>query len=272
MARRFVIVNYLAVWSVVCVVLLVASSSNFLHFYPSSSRGGAKHKSHNLTSTRTLTVNGTGEATSGNGHGNISFEENTTAVQVELVVGKHTTSTTSAAEANAAAAFVASTAVDAKSAEVKSAGDENITSVKGNSSVDNDAPFATSAVEANTAADPPKNCSASRAAADAIAAADATAIKAESSWPVIINALLIVAGGHHIDGWVVKGTEIVASALFEGLPNSISIHLIDARGAVVPCKAVQITNYGKRAKTVFALAACILLPHGVLASCAHVRF
>jgi hypothetical protein len=271
MARRFIIVNYLAVWSVVCVVLLVASSSNFLHFYPSFSRGGAKHKSHNVTSTRTLTVNGTGETTSGNGHGNISFEENTTAVQVELTDGKHTTSTTSAAEANAASAFVASTAVDAKSAEVKAA-DENTTAVKGNSTADSDTPSATSSVEANTAPDPPKNCSASRAAADAIAAADATAIKAESSWPVILNALLIVAGGHHIDGWVVKGTEIVASALFEGLPNSISIHLIDARGAVVPCKAVQITIYGKRPKTVFALAACILLPHGVLASCAHVRF
>jgi len=272
MTRRFVIVNYLAVWSVVCVVLLVASASKFLHFYPNSFRGGSKHKSHNLTSATTFAVNRTGQTTLGNGHG--SFEETTTAVQVELTVSKHTTSTTSAAEANAAAAFNASAAVDdAKSPEVKAAAaDENARAVKGNSTIDSDTPLATSAVDATTAADTSKYCSASIAAANAIAAADATAIKAESSWPVIINASLIVAGGHHIDGWVVKGTDIVASALFEGRPNSISIHLIDARGAVVSCKAEQITNYGKRANTVFALAAYMLLRHGVLAPCAHLRF
>ena len=87
-------------------------------------------------------------------------------------------------------------------------------------------------------------CAHSKAAAAASAAADSIAAASSSSWPVIINASLVQVDRHYIDGWVVKGADIVATAVFEGWANSNAIHLIDARGAALPCKAEQITYAG----------------------------
>ena len=87
-------------------------------------------------------------------------------------------------------------------------------------------------------------CAQSKAAADAIAAADSIAAESQPSWPVIINASLVEVDRHYIDGWAVKGSDIVATAVFEGWPNSHSVHLIDAHGSAMPCKAEQITHAG----------------------------
>jgi hypothetical protein len=88
-------------------------------------------------------------------------------------------------------------------------------------------------------------CAGAKAAAIASAAAIAVAAQSQPSWPIIINASLVVVDRNYIDGWVIKGSDIVASAVFEGQPDSHSIHLIDAHGSHVPCRAQQITYAGK---------------------------
>jgi hypothetical protein len=92
-----------------------------------------------------------------------------------------------------------------------------------------------------------------KAAADAIFAANTVATQSKLSWPVIMNASLFVVDRNYIDGWVIKGTDIVTSAIFEGRPDSHSIHLIDARGSTVPCTAQQRTSYGT--------LSCCMMPH-----------
>jgi hypothetical protein len=87
-------------------------------------------------------------------------------------------------------------------------------------------------------------CAHSQAAAAASAAADSIAAASSSSWPLIINASLVAVDRHYIDGWVVKGADVVATAVFEGRVNSHAIYLIDARGAALKCQAEQITFQG----------------------------
>ncbi len=99
----------------------------------------------------------------------------------------------------------------------------------------------TSTPTANAAVVSTELCPELQLAAAAVAVADVKAQIGEITWPVIINLSLTVVDNHYIDGWVVKGTDIVVPALFEGHPNSISIDLVDAVGAKVPCKAEKIT-------------------------------
>jgi hypothetical protein len=87
-------------------------------------------------------------------------------------------------------------------------------------------------------------CAHSHAAAAASAAADSIAAASPSSWPLVINASLVDVDRHYIDGWVVKGADVVANAVFEGWANAHAIYMIDARGAALACKAEQITSQG----------------------------
>ena len=99
----------------------------------------------------------------------------------------------------------------------------------------------------------PLACVEAKAAADAIYVASTVAAQSKLSWPVIMNASLFVVDRNYIDGWVIKGTDVVSSAILYGRPESHSIHLVDARGSTVPCTAQLSTSYGTHS--------CCMMPH-----------
>jgi hypothetical protein len=100
-------------------------------------------------------------------------------------------------------------------------------------------------------------CVKAKAVADAIYAANVVTAQSKLSWPVIMNASLFVVDRNYIDGWVIKGTDIVSSAIFEESPESHSLHLIDARGSTVPCKAQQHTWHGTRVCVCVCVCVCV---------------
>jgi hypothetical protein len=104
--------------------------------------------------------------------------------------------------------------------------------------------FSSSSPDSKAAVVDTDPCVEAKAAADAIYVASTVAAQSKLSWPVIMNASLFVVDRNYIDGWVVKGTDIVSSAIFAGRPESHSIHLIDAHGSTVPCTAQMRTSRG----------------------------
>ncbi len=62
--------------------------------------------------------------------------------------------------------------------------------------------------------------------------------------PIIINSALVSVENNFIGGWVVKGDDIVASALFAGGGISHSIILHDARCSALQCSARQDVSAG----------------------------
>jgi hypothetical protein len=85
-----------------------------------------------------------------------------------------------------------------------------------------------------------RTCIQSKAAADGIAAADALAAKV-ASWPLILNVSLVEVNRHYIDGWAIKGNDIVIPAVFEGSPDAQQVRLVDALGSEVQCRNSQKT-------------------------------
>jgi hypothetical protein len=83
------------------------------------------------------------------------------------------------------------------------------------------------------------DCPHLRARAAATAAADAIASRPVSPRTIIINATLISVDGDFIDGWVIRGSSIVASALFDGDPQTKRIMLYDAAGSGVSCSTTE---------------------------------
>jgi hypothetical protein len=55
----------------------------------------------------------------------------------------------------------------------------------------------------------------------------------------IINASLVLVEDNFVDGWAVKGSDIIALALLTGDPSSYSITLYDAQGATIHCSSEQ---------------------------------
>lgn len=73
---------------------------------------------------------------------------------------------------------------------------------------------------------------------------DAVHNESVSTSPIIIDSSLVSVENNFIDGWVVKGDDIVASALFVGNPTSYSIILHDARCSALQCSARQDVSSG----------------------------
>jgi hypothetical protein len=64
-------------------------------------------------------------------------------------------------------------------------------------------------------------------------------ISSSQSRIVIINASLVVVEDNFVDGWAVKGSDIIALALLTGDTSSYSITLYDAHGAAIDCSSKQ---------------------------------
>lgn len=73
---------------------------------------------------------------------------------------------------------------------------------------------------------------------------DAVHNESVSTGPIIINSSLVSVENNFIGGWVVKGNDIVASALFAGGGSSHSIILHDAWCSALQCSARQDVSSG----------------------------